>query len=286
MAGFGNFKALGDAYDIGAVKYSTWRKIPTQVTAAGSWFDLSMSPGNPVPNYYASAPLVAAAMSQSNNGGIFHGGAVSPMQKHLAKLTAMTVVAGAVPLPMMLCDYVLYYPFVDEGTTDYQPMDNTVTLPRHVSGVGVQIMAVVVGAQAGGAEFQVTYTNSDGVAGRVTPFVRCTAQAVNGTIISTQSALLNSAGPFLPLQNGDTGVRQIDGFQMSAEDVGLVTLVLIKPIASVSMREITAPAEVDYAINFPSLPKVADDAYLNFICYPAGSLLSANILGDATFVWN
>ena len=245
-----------------------------------------MSPGNPVPNYYASAPLVAAAMSQSNNGGIFHGGAVSPKQKHLAKLTAMTVVAGAVPLPMMLCDYVLYYPFVDEGTTDYQPMDNTVTLPRHVSGAGVQIMAVVVGAQAGGAEFQVTYTNSDGVAGRVTPFVRCTTQAVNGTIISTQQALLNSGGPFLPLQKGDTGVRQIDGFQMSAEDVGLVTLVLIKPIASISMREITAPVEVDYAINFPSLPKVADDAYLNFICYPAGSLLSANILGDATFVWN
>lgn len=286
MAGFGNFKALGEAYTSGAVKYSTWRKVPTQVTGAGSWFDLSMSPGNPVPNYYASAPLVAAVMSQSNNGGIYHGAAAAPKQKHLAQLTAMTVAAGAVPLPLVLCDYLLYYPFIDEGTTDYQPMDNTATLSRYADGAGVQIMAVVVGAQAGGADFQVTYTNQDGVAGRVTPLIRCTAQAVNGTLISTQSALINSAGPFLPLQNGDTGVRQIDGFQMFTEDVGLVTLVLVKPTATICLREITAPTEVNYAINFPSLPKVADDAYLNFICYPAGSLLSANILGDATFVWN
>ena len=95
MAGFANVRSLVDRYDAGATVFTSWRKQPAVVTAAGYWFDMSMSPGNPKPQYYASAPLVAATLAQSTDGGIFHGAAVSPSTMHLHVLMAMTVTAAA-----------------------------------------------------------------------------------------------------------------------------------------------------------------------------------------------
>ena len=69
-------KAFVDAELAGQTAFATWRKTPTQTTGSGIWFDLSMSPGNPVPNYYAASPNIAIALSQSTDGGIFYGGNV------------------------------------------------------------------------------------------------------------------------------------------------------------------------------------------------------------------
>lgn len=225
-------------------------------------------------------------MSQSVDGGLYHGPPVPSTALHLHKLTALSLTAGANPLPMILCDYLLYYPFVDEGVFgEEQLMDNTVTLSRYTDGEGVQMMAVVVGGQLGGQTFQVNYTNSDGVAGRTSRTVTMCTQAVNGTIVTSSPAVNGSGGPFIPLQAGDSGVRSIEGVTMNGEDVGVFTMVLIKPLADISLRGIDAPVEVDYLIDRPSLPRIYDDAYLNFICHPAGSLSAAPIHGDATFTW-
>ncbi len=282
MAGFANVAELVDAEISGAVKLSSWRKQPTQTTASGFWFDLSMSPGNPVPQYYAASPGVSVAMSIAD-GGIFHGGAVSPARKYLRRMMAMTVTATAVPMPMILCDYLLYYPFLDESTTDEQLLTNTATLPRYVDGSGVQMMAVVVAGQTGGQTFTVNYTNSDGVSGRVSQTVTMNTQVVNGTILT--SSRTNSGGPFIGLQNGDTGVRSVESVTMNGIDVGLFTLVLVKPIAQMSIRGIDAPVEVDYLVDFSQLPRIEDGAYLNFLCHPGGTLANAPIHGIAEFVW-
>lgn len=283
MAGFANVAELVDAEISGAVKLSSWRKQPTQTTALGFWFDLSMSPGNPVPQYYAASPGVSVAMSQSSDGGIFHGGAVSPARKYLRRMMAMTVTSTAVPMPMILCDYLLYYPFLDESTTDPQTLTNSATLPRYTDGDGVQMMAVVVAGQTGGQTFSVSYTNSDGVSGRTSKTVTMATQAANGTILTT--ARTNSGGPFIGLQDGDTGVRSVESVTMNGIDVGLFTLVLVKPIAQMSIRGIDAPVEVDYLLDFSQLPQIEDNAYLNFICHPGGTLANAPIHGIAEFVW-
>ena len=290
MTGFKNIKTLVDAYESGQVSLTSWRKVPTQTTASGIWFDLSMSPGNPVPNYYAATPLEAKVLARSTDYGINHGGPVSPATKHLKKFMAISVTATAAPLPMILCDYLLYYPFVDMSVAggEFQPMVNdTASLTRYTDGAGVQMMAVEVASQIGGAQFTVTYTNQDGVAGRVTPTLTCNTQVVNGTLVTTSSATAGAAGPFIPLQGDDSGVRLIEGVTfLGAGDVGLITLVLVKPLAYHCIQEITAPAERDYAIDFPSMPRIYDDAYLNFICHPVGTLASAQLTGVAEFVWN
>lgn len=284
-----SIKALVDSEIDGRSFFSTWRKTATQTTGAGIWFDLSMSPGNPVPNYYAAAPNISVALSQAVDGGIPHGGNVSQLgyRKHLTRFMAMTQTATAVPLPMILCDYLLFYPFVDMSITEEQPMTNSVVLPRSTTGAGVQIMAVEVAGQSGvgNPQFFVSYTNSDGVSGRVTTTVACNTQVVNGTIISTSAATARSAGPFLPLQYGDTGVRSIDSITFLSPDIGLIALVLVKPIDNISVRTIDAPAERVPFVDFAHLPIIPDDAYLNLICCPQGNLAAAPIHGYIETVW-
>lgn len=273
----------------GQSTFATWRKTPTQTTGAGIWFDLSMSPGNPVPNYYASAPNIAVALSQSTSGGIYHGGSVgsSGYVKYLKTFGAMTTTATAVPLPMLLCDYLMYYPFVDMSVSDYQPLTTSITLPRYPTGNGVQIMAVEVAGQSGVGNpmFQVTYTNQNGVAGRVTKPVACNTQVVNGTIINTATATNFSNGPFLPLQAGDTGVRLIEGIRFFTADVGLIALVLVNVIENHIIRTIDAPSERNCFAEFSAMPIIADDAYLNIICCPNGTLSAAPIHGYIQTVW-
>ena len=287
MTAFRSFKEIAEAEEAGQVTLFSWRKVPTQTTGSGIWFDLSMSPGNPVPNFYAAAPLVSKALAQSTDGGMFHGAAPGgTYTKHLRRIMALTVTTTAVPLPCILCDYLLYYPFVDMSVTDEQAMTQDDTIPRYTDGAGVQIMAVLVASQIGGVSFFVNYTNSAGVAGRVSSTVTCNTQTVNGTIVSTERATAGCAGPFIPLQAGDTGVRSIESCTFLTGDVGLITLVLVKPLASLSIFDVTAPSERDMILDGMQLPQIKDDAYLNLICYPSGTLASAQIMGTIETVWN
>jgi len=283
-----NVRDIASAENDGATWFTTWRKTPTQTTGSGIWFDLSMSPGNPTPNYYAAAPNIAAALRQSTDGGLAHGGDVSQfgMRKYLKQVTALTVTATAVPLPMLLCDYLMYYPFVDMSVTDDQPMTNGITLPRYASGKGVQIMPVEVAGQSGSGNprFMVKYTNQDG-ATNWTPPVACNTQVVNGTIITSSTNTFLSSGPFLPLAPGDTGVRNVQSVQFLSSDVGLIAFVLVMPIENTSIRTIDAPVERNMPVDFAEMPSVADDAYLNLICCPNGTLANAPIHGTAQFIW-
>ncbi len=287
--GFANVGALVDAHLAGNERYTFFRKAPAVVTVAGVWFDYSMAPGNPAPQYYAAAPLVAQTLSRSGDGGIQHGGNVSPSTKYLRRVMAMAVTAAGVPQRLHLLDYLMFYPFVDMGTADEQALDNTQTLTRYADGDGVQIMAVLVAPHGlVGDTFFVTYTNQDGTAGRVTPLhTMTTGAAINGTILTTQTAGTGRFGPFLALQAGDTGVQSIQAVQCTAgTDVGLFTLVLVKPLADMTVREITAPTERDFYLETNRMPVIEDDAYLNFITCPNGSLTGIPLNGDALFVWD
>ena len=270
----------------GRFTYSSFRKTPTQVTSTGLWFDMSMSPGNPVPQYYAASPLVSVQMKYSDQGGLNAGLSVSPFQKHLRNLTVMSTSATPLPMPMILMDYLLFYPFIDEGTTDSQPLTNSVALPRYTDGAGVQVMAITVAGRTGGQTFRFTYTNQDGVSGRVSQTVGQNTSSAIGTIVTSATASNGFAGPFVPLQFGDTGVRSIESVQMvSGTDVGLFTLVLVKPLLQTQIRGIDAPVETDPFLVKNISPIIMDDAYLNFICLPQSSLSAVSIHGDISTVW-
>ena len=288
MPGFANARQMADAQDAGQYLYASFRKQPTQAAFAGYWFDLSMSPGNPAPNYYIGSVGAFTPLRQSTDGGIRHGGNVAPLKKFLRKLMVMTPTATAAPLKMILLDYIGFYGFIDEATLDPQLLDNTVPLPRHADGKGVMMMPVTVAGHTGGQPFTVSYTNSDGVSGRTTQTAVMSTQIVNGTILHSQisGASYVNNGPFLSFQQGDSGVRSVESVTIGgAGDVGLFALVLVKPIASISIRGIDAPTEIDYLTDMASIPQIEDDAYLNFIALPNGTLSAAPLHGMIETTW-
>ena len=286
MVGFRNAREVADAQDAGQYLYASFRKQPTQTTGAGVWFDLSMSPGNPAPNYYIGSPNVFVPMAQSTDGGIRHGGNVAT-KKHLRKLTALTTVTT--PVAGKLLDYLGFYGFVDESVLDEQIMDNTAGLTRYADGAGVQLMPVVVAGHTGGQPFTVNYTNQDGVSGRVTPSVTMGTQTTNGTILHSQGAggpYINN-GPFLPLQQGDTGVRSVESVTIGGiGDVGLFALVMVKPIVTFSFFGSDSATEVDYLVDMAALPEIKNDAYLNFIAMPNGQFAGSSIHGIIETTWS
>ena len=288
MAGFANARKMADAEDAGRYLIASYRKQATQTTGAGVWFDLSMSPGNPAPNYYIGAVGAFTPLKQSTDGGLRHGGNVSPATKFLRKLLVQTATAAATPCQLLLLDYVGFYGFIDESVLDEQPLDNTLPLPRHADGRGVQMMPVTVAGHTGGQPFSVSYTNQDGVAGRISQAATMSTQFVNGTILNSQQtgAAYANNGPFLSLQAGDSGVRSVESVTIGGVgDVGLFSLVLVKPLASIALRGIDAPTEIDYLTDMASMPQIADDAYLNFLALPNGSLSGAPIIGLIETSW-
>jgi len=287
--GFSNVADIVSATGTFASFYAGFRKVPAVATGAGCWYDYSMAPGNPPPQYYAAAPTTAKRMTQTDDGGLPHGGGVAPRAKYLRKITAMAVSANAVPQRLYLLDYLLYYPFVDMGTNGVQGMTNVQTIPRYPTGDGVQMLAILVAPHSfAGDTFSVTYTNQSGLQGRVTPpHPMSTVINVNGTVLTTALAAGLGQGAFMTLQGNDTGVRLIESVQCTnGNDVGLFTMVLVKPLASLTVRGIDAPTEVDFYLDQGGqLPVIKDDAFLNFItCDATGSLSGLALQGDISVI--
>lgn len=279
-------KNIVDAELNGRVNTYNFRKNPSQVTTQGLWFDLALSPGNPIPKYWFGTPLAATPITQSSDGGLFHGSNVSPAKKYLRKLMISATVSTALPMNVMLCDYLMYYPLIDEGTTDEQVMDNTQTLPRYTDGKGVQVVAVSVAGRTGGQSFFITYTNQDGVAGRTSQTVKENSSAALGVVVTSATAAYANTCLFIPLQDGDTGVRSIESVTMLGTDVGLFSLILVKPLANNILLDINAVSDRDYLVETGNLIEIKPDAFLNMFCIPNGTLAATGILAEMKVIWS
>lgn len=282
-----NIKDIVESELEGRSRIYTWRKTPALATSSNVWFDISMSSGNPkAKQWFDATPLAAQQVKRSTDGGLFHGADVAPSTKYLRLLQTRSNSATGIPMDIILCDYLLYYPTIDMSETAEQEMDNTATLPRYTDGAGVQMMAVLTAGGVGGEYFQVRYTNQDGVAGRLTPLIRQGTSTVNGTIVHGAPTTANMTGPFMPLQEGDTGVRSIQGVTQQVADTGLFSIILVKPLLQTQIRELNTPYEKDPFIQSGILPEIQDDAFLSFVCLPTASLNGVVLFGDIKVIWN
>ena len=273
---FNTVREYADSIEEGQGWISSFRKVPAVTTLAGQWFDFSGAAGNPVPNYFASEPYVSATLEPYK--GIVHGPNVSPAKKYIHRVT--TVAAGAATaenVEQIFCDYILYYPFIDmDAAGEEQAFSNTISLPRSVTGAGVQMMVVAQSATLGGGQFTVNYTNSDGVAGRVTPNQFCAVAQPTGAIVQAEVGPTGLA-PFVSLQSGDKGVRSVESITFSVANGGLAVLVLVKPIQRHYQRQTLtpSPAEVESIRERAGLsPNIEDGAFLSFIGRTSGGTAS------------
>lgn len=281
-------KDVCDASFSGKTRVTEFVKNINQVTTQGLWYDTTGSAGNPrAKQWFDATPLTAQQVKQSTDGGIYHGSGVEAdgYAKYARVLRMNCSTAAPLPAVFMLCDYLLYYPTVEDGVTDPQVMDNTITLPRYTTGAGVQMMAVTISARTGGQSFNVSYTNQDGTAGRTSSTVIQNAASAPGTITTSSLTTQSGGHPFIPLQDNDTGVRSVQSVTMNGPDTGFFAIVLLVPLAYSMVRGIDAAYEKDLLLFGNEMPRVYDDAYLSLLMLPNGSASGAALRGSLTTIW-
>ena len=269
-----------------------WNKITgASAYTLGGWFDLSMLSAMPVANAWAGTALNWRTCDEATGNGtqIFgmpHGGNVSPLKKHLLNLNAWATAATGVPGTLMLVDMQGYYPGISNNTTSAQTMVGTPTL-RYTNGEGVRAFMVQTAASGVTAQnFAMSYTDQAGNAGNTLPVtVACTASSIAGRV-NHSGVAANNYGPFLPLANGDTGIRSVQTVTMSAANTGTFALVLARPLASITLSVAGLMTEKDLLNQIPSLPEIKDGACLTWL-WGAGAATAASttFAGGAEFVW-
>lgn len=247
-----------------------------------------MSPGNPPAQYYFGAPLSCVAMKRSTDGGLDHGPDVnaSGFKKYLHRFNIQTTTSTATAMTVELLDYLAFYTGIgmDAGV---QALTTNIAIPRYPDGSGVQMMVIEQFPYVGSADIQVTYKNSAGVSGKTTPVVRLNTQVVSGTIASSAPTTARVSGRFLPLAHGDSGVQYPESIEIfGAGDVGVLAIVLVKPLQTYSITEVGMASHFNSLLDFAFMPEILDDAYLNMIVLPSGTLASVAIQGEISTFWS
>jgi hypothetical protein len=235
---------------------------------AGKWVDCSQSTGIPKYNAYAGGATEATQLFNSGNAGIFTG-ANNTTPKYLQRWQAYYTGTAPVPSYLTLCDYLMFYPLIDCDDDTQQDMTNPVSLPRYTDGNGVKMMLVGSVAGIANATVTVTYTNQAGVSGRqsVSTYIIPSATGVICSNSAIAAGNTVSATPFLPLADGDSGVRSVESVQFSTPAGGFCTLVLVKPLASLPVYEASVPSEKTFGPEFFQFPEIKPNAYLNLIAH-------------------
>jgi hypothetical protein len=296
--GFNNIAAYAEADEAGRTWITQFRKAVTSTaTITSSYVDYTYFAGSPLANFYASTPLESAFIDSTRGIRI---PSVAPAQQYLKNITVLSASASATGTTsqrqqLMLCDYLMYYPFIDTDSTDQQDLIQAVSIPRYESGY---VMAIAQAASSAIGQFTFTYTNQDGVAGRVSPNIFTQIVAGGG-----QSLLANISNggfnPFLPLQAGDSGVSSIESVTCTVTGGGLMTLVIVKPIlnfflasecrrtTSGNLESYGAASSFDSVIHRAGASEIKDGAILGLISKAhAGSLASSILVGTLETIWS
>lgn len=283
---FSGVRQLADAVATDGREWqSFFFKNSTPNGGLGRWVDGSVGSGIPVYNAYVGNPLEATSLTGAGNRGIYTGPEPGAGQeKYLHVMQALSVSASLL-IYMLLADYLMFYPLVDGDSTDQQDMSNPISLPRYTTGEGVQCMFVVASPMTQSGTATISYTNSAGVSGRTATF-GLNVSAVIGGIVNTSNSS-NAAGaesPFIPLANGDSGIRSIESVTVSGSPGGLFNAVLVKPLAHLQLREVSTAAEKVTVPHSAACPKIQSGAYLNWILNN-GSSTQALLRGFLQFAW-
>lgn len=297
MAGFANVRALSASFEAGKSWISTFRKVPAaSATIAGQWFDFAYAAGNPIPNYFAAAPLEAAVLEPDK--GIIVPRMSGTDRQYIHRITAMMTAASSGSttsdsVSLLLMDYLLYYPFIDmDAAGEDQVMANAVPLPRYADGIGVKMMMVSQSPTIGGGVFTVTYIGTDDVQ-YTTNSLFCAAAQPAGALTSSVGAAAGIT-PFIPLNAGVRGVKSVVSCNFSVANGGLCALVLVRPLQQIYIDEASrqpaesfgAAAEREAMRTQGGMVEIKDGAFLGFIgTTPAGSLASAPLVGTLETVW-
>jgi len=254
---------LVDNYNKWNYSITSFRKIASQASIAWTAMDFSMASGNPSPNFYSWIELEATILDSTK--WIWTWWNVT-WKKYLHEISATTTSAWCAPITMILCDYLMFYPQVDMDSVDVQNTTNPINLPRYESWEWVKMFVIAQYPYIWNVTFTINYTNSDWV-DKNTPIIRTNTATYIWSMIHWW-ALTGSVWPFIPLASWDKWVRKVNSITFTWANWWLWAIVLVKPLATFTINEITAPSETNYIKDMTSIPEIKNWAFINFIGIP------------------
>lgn len=295
MAGFSSHDDLMNEITVNAKFLRVdWNKLalPTTAQVVGAWYSLFSGAGSPgaATVLGTGTNLAFQALDDTSIGAMLHGGNVSTDTKHILNASAYSASITTAPNVMMLVDLLGFYPITTVTSTSSQALNNTVTIPRYTTGAGVRAFVVpstVMGAATPNISLP-SYTNAAGTAGRATPTVLPVGNTASPVgQISYSGTGAGKYGPFMPLAAGDTGIRSVQNFQLSASYVsGVLNLVLCKPLITLPIVAQGIASERDFVNQLPSFPKIEDGACLAWLMLAgAATPVNSSISGHVEFGW-
>ncbi len=272
----------------GKIEPVVYQKTSVAVGQAGHWQHLLNSAGSiPAATFGGAEATFVSTDNTWSEGAIAIGDQTSPATKHILSMGASVVAAAGAPWFVLPIDLVGYAKLTTTNVSTTGTKAITMTaigssasnVDRYANGEGLRLFIgsySTMGANA--PTMQVTYTNSAGATGHVTT-AGCvsTAAATNGTVLNSGNAA-NKYGPFLPLDAGDTGVKDIESviWGGTAHASGSVVVCLCKPLC----MPIPVPATglysmVDFVNTLPSLPRLKNGANVTFLVFGTGATTAA-----------
>lgn len=268
-----------------------WGLVNGAALTASRGYDTSAMMRTGPANAWAGTALTWRTCDEATGNGtqIFgmpHGGNVSPATKHVVNATGVGGAATGVG-NLILVDMQGYWPGISTNSASTQTLSGTPSL-RYANGEGCRLYFVqTVAAGATPHNISLSYTNSGGTGSRsLGATVSMTASAIV-THISHTGTAANNFAPFLPLQAGDTGVRNVSSVTFSAASgAGTGALVLARPLLSLPLITGFNLTERDCISMLPSLPRVLDGACLVWLYYTYAATGATTLFnGNLDFGW-
>lgn len=235
-------------------------------TASGRPHSLFFSTGAPGAAAAPTPGLSGAALT-SYSGQIPVPAPVSGQNIHLARMSGQATIAGS----LVLCDRLWHNSGLSLTSTTAQTINSLAWPARDANGAtdGEQVLIgleVTTATGSGTPTFTMSYTNSQGAAGR-------TATGVLNGVASSP------IGAFYPmgLAAGDTGVRSVQSFTLSASwTSGAASLVAYREIARLDLTAAHVPSAIDAITS--GMPRLYDNS-VPFLLFIPSATSAVTVVG-------
>lgn len=296
FAGISSYDDIIAALSAGRGYRSVFTKSNTTAPVANNWYDLWPVGGYPAAGAYGGTALTAKQFTDATAGALYTNGNVeATYQKYL--LASACGATGGSPT-LMLYDRVITWETCAFSASS-QSFINTLTAQRY-NGSGLPGLNIAVTGQTltGGTASQfsaLTYTNQAGSTAISMPttrsvFVTTAAAAPTATLGSRLVAPIDTGGTvqwsqYLPVVQGDTGVRKLEAFTCSAANTGTLCFVGLREYMWIPLGTAGLPTQIDNVFQIGGLDRIYDGACLALMSYfPAAT--AATVMGFAKSVWN
>lgn len=275
MAGFSGTTAIHTAIENGQSLHSHYHKF-TSGTGPSQfiWRRFWNQGGLPI----------AGAEPASSPGTVYDsavGGITFPDRGAFSKfLATLEVRAGncMTDVSLMVMDRLAGVGAVAVTSTGTKTL-NSSSLSRYTTGAGVEVWVEVTTATSGSVTLSLSsYTNQDGVSGRVGPPITFAAVAAQAVFQ-------------LPLQAGDTGARSVEQLDVAtAPGAGIINVVQVKPLDFIGLANLTADSsssalEIDGFYQRAAMQRVYDLATITFYGIGLVTVGAVSVTGSLSLIY-